>query len=132
MRAFGGDVAVPDEPALSLAAGMALAAHPDAVHDVLRGTDRAAIAAYRRSGWEAVRARQFSAIITDRPGLPLDNPPGFGQDYQECVQPLTARSRVTLPVPVSQRRARPAVVWIPRGSGSCQDAIRTLSGEGRS
>lgn len=132
MRAFGGDVAVPDEPALSLAAGMAPAGHPDAVHDVLRGTDRAAIAAYRRSGREAVRTRQFSAIITDRSGLPLDNPPGFLQDYEECVQPLTARSRVTLPVPVSQRRARPVVVWIPRGSGSCQDAIRTLSGEGRS
>jgi len=131
MRAFGGDVAVPDDPDLSLVAGMAPAAHPDAVHDMLRATNQEAIAAYRRSAEEAVRARQFSAIITDRRGLPLDSPPGFLQDYQECVQPLTAGNPVTLPVPIEWRHARPVVVWIPRGRGSCRVALRALGGGGR-
>src|SRR6185437_11823831 len=52
MRAFGGDVAGPDDPDLSLVAGMAPAAHPDAVHDMLRATNQEAIAAYRRSAEE--------------------------------------------------------------------------------
>ena len=64
MRAFGGDVAVPDDPSLSLLAGMAPAAVPGAVFDVVRATDRAGIASYRNSAYQAVKTRQFSAIIT--------------------------------------------------------------------
>jgi hypothetical protein len=122
MRALGGDVAVPGDPALSLAAGMAPAAHPAAVYDVLRATDRTAIVSYRRSAEEAVITHQFSALITSSPGEPLFNPPALLRDYQECVQPVP-----TLFVPVGTQ-IRPAVVWIPRGSMSCQAAISILHG----
>jgi Dolichyl-phosphate-mannose-protein mannosyltransferase len=123
MRAFGGDVAVPADPALSLLAGMAPAAHPAAASDVLRATDRTAIASFRRSAEEAITTHKFSAFITDSPGQPLDNPPALSRDYHECVQPVP-----TLLVPVAGGRARPAVVWIPRGGISCQAAIGILDG----
>ncbi len=128
MRAYGGDVAVPADPSLSLLAGTAPAAHPGAVYDVLRASDKAGIASYRRSAYEAVKTRQFSAIITAGPGQPLYDPPNLSQDYQECLQPLPA-GPATLLVPVAgSRRPRPAVVWIPWGNGSCQDAISILDG----
>jgi Dolichyl-phosphate-mannose-protein mannosyltransferase len=122
MRDFGGDVIVPGDPALSLLAGTAPAAHPGAVYDVLRATDRAAIVSYRRSAEEAVITRQFSAIITNGPGQPLFNPPALVRDYQECVQPVPK-----LFVPLGTQ-IQPAVVWIPRGSMSCQAAIGLLEG----
>jgi len=130
MRAFGGDVAVADDPGLSLRAGMAPAATPGAIFDVVRATDKAGIESYRHSAREAVKDRQFSAIIASSSGHPLYNPPDLVQDYQECVQPLPAGPG-TLLVPVSDSegsRLRPAVVWIPWGSGSCQDAISILNG----
>jgi hypothetical protein len=120
MRAFGGDVAVPDDPALSFQAGMAPTAHPAAVYDVLRATDRTAIVSYQRTAEEAVTARHFSAIITSSPGQPLFNPPALLRDYQECVQQVP-----TLFVPAGTL-IRPAVVWIPRGRMSCQAAISIL------
>jgi hypothetical protein len=128
MRAFGGDVAVPGDPSLSLQEGMAPAAVPGAVYDVLRATDKHGIASYRGSADEAVKTRQFSAFITASPGQPLNNPPDLARDYQECLQPQPAKGGVTLLVPVETGPARPAVVWIPRGSGSCQDAIAILDG----
>jgi hypothetical protein len=128
MRAFGGDVAVPNDPSLSLQAGMAPAAHPGAVFDVLRATDKAGIASYRHSAYAAVKNRQFSAFITASSGKPLYNPPNLVQDYQECVQPPAARGPAPLLVPVAGGRARPAVVWIPWGSGSCQHALSVLGG----
>ena len=128
MRAFGGDVAVTGDPSLSLLAGTAPAAVPGAADDVLRATDKAGIASYRDSAYEAVKSRQFSAFITASLGQPLNNPPDLVQYYQECLQPLTAEGTVTLLVPVVQRPARRAVVWIPRGSGSCADATAVLDG----
>ncbi len=68
MRALGGDVAVPSEPSLSLQAGMTLAAHPGSVYDVVRATDKEGIASYMDSAGAAVKARQFSAIISRRRG----------------------------------------------------------------
>jgi hypothetical protein len=126
MRAFGGDVAVPGDPSLSLLAGMAPAAVPGAVYDVLRATNNAGIMSYRGSAYDAVKARQFSAFIANSPGQPLNNPPDLVVYYQECLQPLPAKGAATLLVPVAERPARAAVVWIPRGSGSCQDAIAAL------
>jgi hypothetical protein len=128
MRAFGGDVAVPGEPSLSLLAGMAPAAVPGAVYDVLRATDKAGILSYRGSAYEAVKGHRFSAFIASSLGQPLNNPSDLVKDYQECLQPLPAKGAVTLLVPVPKRPARPAVVWIPRGSGSCADAIAILDG----
>jgi hypothetical protein len=126
MRAFGGDVAVPTDPALSLLAGMAPAAHPAAASDVVRATDRTAKASFRHSAEKAVSTRRFSAFITDSPGAlaaPLFNPPALSRDYHECVQPVP-----TLFVPVPGHAPRPAVVWIPRRGVSCQAALSILEG----
>jgi hypothetical protein len=123
MRAFGGDVAVPGDPALSLQAGMAPAAHPGAVFDVLRATDRTAVKSFRRSAEEAITTREFSAFVTDSPGAPLFNPPSVRQDYRECVQAVP-----TLLIPVARGRAKPAIVWIARGGISCAAAISILDG----
>jgi hypothetical protein len=102
---------------------MAPSAHPAAVYDVLRATDRTAIASFRRSAEEAVTTHRFSAFITDSPGPPLYNPPALSKDYHECVQPSP-----TLFVPVLGGRARPAVVWIPRDGISCPAAFSILNG----
>ncbi len=129
MRAFGGDVTFPGDPSLSLLAGMEPAAVPGAVDDVLRATGKAGIMSYRGSAYEAVKSRQFSAFITVSPGPPLNTPSDLVRDYQECLQPLPAKGAAVLLVPVAERPARPAVVWIPRGSGSCADAIAILDGK---
>ncbi len=123
MRAFGGDVAVPQDPSLTLMAGMAPAAHPGAVYDVLRATDKGAIASFLNSAEEAITTRKFSAFITSSPGQPLDNPPALAQDYQECVQPVP-----TLLMPVPGGRTAPVIVWIPTGGMSCQAAFSILAG----
>jgi hypothetical protein len=128
MRALGGDVAVPGEPSLSLLAGMAPAAVPGAVYDVLRATNKAGILSYRGSAYEAVKDHRFSAFITSSLGQPLNDPTDLVKDYQECLQARPAKGAATLLVPVPKRPARPAVVWIPRGSGSCADAIAVLDG----
>jgi hypothetical protein len=126
MRALGGDVAVPSEPSLSLQAGMTPAAHPGAVYDVVRATDQAGIASYMQSAGAAVKARQFSAIISPGAGKALYNPPYLLKYYQECLQSLPAGPTTVL-IPVAGRQPSPAVVWIPRG-GSCQHALSILSG----
>jgi len=130
MRALGGDVVVPDDPGLSLQAGMAPAAHPGAVFDVVRATDHSAIDHYRHSINAAVKARHYSAIITSGGGRPLYNPPDLSKDYQECRQALPAGPATLLvPVPGSAgSHLSPAVVWIPRGSGSCSGVISILNG----
>jgi hypothetical protein len=128
MRALGGDAVDPADPSLSLQAGMAPAAVPGGVFDVLRATDKAGIASYRRSSYEAVKTRQFSAIIDSGGGQPLYNPPDLVRYYEECLQPPSASGSATLLVPVARSRARAAVVWIPRGRGSCQDVITVLDG----
>jgi hypothetical protein len=127
MRALGGDIYVPAEPALSLLAGMTPSAHPGAVYDVMRAADPPAIERYRTSAANAVAARRYSAIISDGPGQPLFNPPDLTANYQECRQPLPAGPD-TLLIPVAGSAPRPAVVWIPRGSGTCQSAISVLNG----
>ena len=127
MRALGGNVYVPAEPSLSLLAGMTPSAHPGAVYDIMRATDPPGIESYTSSAKKAVAARQYSAIISDGPGRPLFNPPNITKDYQECPQPLPAGPG-TLLVPVAGSAARPAVVWIPRGSGTCQSVISVLNG----
>ncbi len=123
MRAFGGDVAVPADPSLSLLAGMAPAAVPGGVRDVLSATDEAGIESFRHSTQEAIAAHKFSAFIDDAPGAPLYDPPNLSRDYHACVQPVP-----TLLVPVPGHAARPAVVWIPRRGVSCQAALSILEG----
>jgi len=126
MRALGGDVAVPGDPSMSLQAGMAPAAVQGAAYDVMRATDKAGIASYLHSAAAAVKARQFSAIISSGNGKALYNPPGLLAYYQECLQALPA-GPATLLFPAGRNQPVPAVVWIPRG-GSCQHALSVLAG----
>ncbi|HTR90694.1 MAG TPA: glycosyltransferase family 39 protein [Trebonia sp.] len=126
MRALGGDVAVPSEPSLSLQAGMTPAAVPGAVFDVVRATDKTGIASYLNSADGAVKARQFSAIISPGAGKALYGPPHLLDDYQECLQSLPAGPATVL-IPVAGDQTRPAVVWIPRGD-SCQHVLSILGG----
>jgi hypothetical protein len=128
MRALGGSVAVPADPGLSLTAGMAPVAHQDAAYDVLRASDQAAIASFRRSAAEAVTSRRFSAIITDGPGPPFANPPSLGQYYYQCPQPLLAGVPAALFLPVAGAKVRPMYVWLPREGGSCTTAVSILDG----
>jgi hypothetical protein len=124
MRALGGDVVFPGDPALSLQAGMAPAAHPAAVYDVLRATDRAGIKSYRNSAEEAIVTRKFSVFISDSPGRPLNGPAALGKDYHECVQ-----VKPTLFVPAAgSTRLEPVLLWIPRSGPSCQTDFSILGG----
>jgi hypothetical protein len=126
MRAFGGDVAFPGDPAFSLQAGMTPAAHPAAVYDVLRATNKAGIDSYRRSAEKAVVTRQFSAFISESPGLPLNDPPSLLKDYHECVQ-----AAPTLFAPsAGSTRLQPVTLWIPWDGVSCQGAFRVFDRAG--
>jgi hypothetical protein len=127
MRAFGGDVAVSSDPSLSLQAGMAPPAVPGAVYDVVRSTARAGRVSYMRSAAAAVKAQEFSAIISSGDGSALSGPRYLLEYYQECLQPRPV-SPATLLIPVGRNQPVPAVVWIPRG-GSCQRALSILNGD---
>ena len=128
MRALGGTIAVPADPGLDLLAGLAPTAHQEAAYDVLRATDQAAIASFTRSAATAVADHQFSAIITDSPGVPLGYPPTLSRYYLQCPQPLLAGVPAALFNPVAGAMARPAYLWLPRGSGSCAAAVSVLDG----
>jgi hypothetical protein len=128
MRALGGTIAVPADPGLNLLAGLTPTAHQDAAYDVLRATDQTAIASFRRSAADAVATRRFSAIITDGPGLPLGYPASLSRYYEQCPQPLLAGVPAAVFVPVAGAGTRPAVLWLPRGSGSCPAAVSLLDG----
>jgi hypothetical protein len=126
MRALGGDVAVPGDPSMSLQAGMTPSAVQGAVYDVVRASDKAGIASYMHSAAAAVKAQQFSAIISSGNGKALYNPPDLLKYYQECLQALPA-GPATLLFPGAGHQLLPAVVWIPRG-GSCQHVLSILTG----
>jgi hypothetical protein len=130
LRALGGTVAVPDDPGLSLLAGMAPTAHQDATYDVLRATDQATIASFRRSVESALAARRFSAIITGDAKPPFGNPPALGRYYRLCPQPLLAEVPGGVFVPVAGPDLRPSRVWLPQGGASCAAAVATLDGAG--
>jgi hypothetical protein len=130
LRAIGGTVAVPADPGLSLMAGMAPVAQEDAAHDVLRASDQAAVASFRRSAARAVAERRFSAIITGSPGPPFANPPSLSRYYHRCAQPLLAGVPAGVFVPVAGAGVRPEYVWLPRGGDSCATAVRLLDGTG--
>jgi hypothetical protein len=128
IRELGGTVAIPADPGLSLLAGQSPVAHQDAAYDVLRATNQAAIASFKRSVSTALTAQRFSAVITDSPGLPLGYRPALGRYYQRCPQPLLAGVQAAVFEPVAGIAGRPAFVWVPRGSGSCPAAVRALTG----
>ncbi|HXB48347.1 MAG TPA: glycosyltransferase family 39 protein [Streptosporangiaceae bacterium] len=131
LRAFGGTVAIPADPGLSVLAGMPPAAHQDAAHDVLRASDKAAIASFMASAANAVAARRFSAIITDSAGPPPGYPPSVSRYYRLCPQQLLAGVPAAVFRPVAGISARPAWLWLPHGRGSCQSAVSVLDGAGK-
>jgi hypothetical protein len=128
MKAFGGTIAVPADPGLSVVAGLPPAAHEDAAADVLRASDRTAIASFSSTVAEAVAGRRFSAIITDGPGPPPGYPASLTRYYRPCPQPLLAGVPATLFRPVAGVAIRPVTVWLPRGRGSCAAAVSILDG----
>jgi hypothetical protein len=128
MRAFGGTIAIPADPGLSLLAGMAPAAHQDAAFDVLRGSNRAAITSFHRSIADAIATRQFTAIIAEGSGPPLGYPASLARYYRQCPQPLLAGIPASVFLPVAGTAIRPSAVWLPRGKGSCQAAVHILDG----
>jgi hypothetical protein len=128
IREIGGTVAVPTDPGLSLLAGQSPVAHQDAAYDVLRATNQAAIASFKRSVSAALTAQRFSAVITDSPGPPLAYRPALEQYYQRCPQPLLEGVQSAVFEPVAGITGRPAFVWVPLGRGSCLAAVRALTG----
>ncbi len=128
VHALGGTVAIPSDPGLDLAAGQPGVAHEGAVADVLRATNRAAIASFTRSAARAVAAQRFRAIITeqstDLDGFPAD----LGRYYHRCPQMLLSGVPRAWFRPVTGARVRPAWVWLPVGRGSCTAAAALLDG----
>jgi hypothetical protein len=128
LRQIGGTVAIPSDPGLSLLAGLPPVAHQDAVNDVLRSSDQAAITDFTRSAARAFAARLFSAVVTDR----LEPPPGYlpalARYYHRCPQPLLPGVPRAVFEPVAGLRARPAYLWLPGRHQSCAATIRALDG----
>ncbi len=129
MRAFGGPIALPSDPGLDLLAGKAPTAQADAVYDVMRASDQAAIASFERSAATAVAERQFSAIITTSTYPPRGYPSWLNRYYRRCPQRLLANVPAALFRPVVDAQSEhPVSVWLPRGRGSCPAAVRILDG----
>ena len=133
MKALGGTVADPTDPALGPQAGLPAVAHADAAGDVLRAANRAAIARYRASVASDIAGRRFSAVISEHPGPPSGYPPVLlNRYYQECPQPLLAGAPASAFRPVDGIRFRPARLWLPRGRGSCAAAVQGFNTPGGS
>jgi hypothetical protein len=130
LRTVGGTIAIPDDPGLELMAGLPPVAHRGATDDVLRGSNRPAIASFTGSAARAVAARRFSVIITDLAGPPDGFPADLTRYYRRCPQTLLAGVSQALFRPFTGFRARPAFVWLPVGHGSCAATVRAIDGPG--
>jgi hypothetical protein len=127
MRALGGTIAVPTDPGLDLLAGSPPVAHQGAADDVLRASDLAVSASFRRSAARAVAARRFSAIVTENAGPPDGFPADLARAYRRCPQTLLAGLPPAVFQPVAGPPGRPVYVWLPAGA-SCAAAVGTLNG----
>ena len=126
LRAVGGLIAIPADPALALMAGRPAVEDQLATVDVLRASDPAAKADFTRSVAREVAARGFSVIITevdgDLRGFPADLP----RYYRRCPQMPLAGIQ---PAPFRPTAAvQPVSVWLPVGHGSCAVVARELGG----
>ena len=128
MRALGGTIAVPSDPGLGLLAGRPAVAHQGATDDVLRASDPAGRASFRRSAARAVAARRFSAIVTESTGPPDGFRPGLARSYRRCPQPLLPGVPPAVFQPVAGPPGRPVYVWLPAGGASCAAAVGALNG----
>ena len=128
MRALGGTIAVPSDPGLDLLAGLPAVAHQGATDDVLRASDPAVIASFRRSAARAVATRRFSAIVTENAGPPDGFPPDLVRYYRRCPQALLPGVPQAVFQPVAGP-ARTAGLRMASGRGaSCAAAVRALNG----
>jgi hypothetical protein len=133
IAALGGTVAVANQPTLgSLSAPLA---QDGAVLDVLGGTNKLALRDYRGSAEAAAKSQQYSVIITDSPGPPLEEPPALRKNYLECAPPAadaTGASDAAAPlIPVAGHQPRAAWVWVAKGSGrSCASVLGVLRAAG--
>jgi hypothetical protein len=124
LRALGGTVAIPADPALAIMAGLPAVEDQLAAVDVLRASDPAAKADLTRSVAREVAAQGFTAIITevdgDLRGFPADLP----RYYRLCPQMPLAGIQ---PAPFRRSaQVQPVSVWLPVGHGSCAAVARAL------
>jgi hypothetical protein len=126
LRALGGTVAVPADPALAVMAGLPAIEDQFAAVDVLRASDPAAKAIFTRSVARAVATQRFSVIITEIDGDLRGFPADLTDYYHRCPQmPLLGIP----PAPFRKNAAvQPVSVWLPVGRGSCAAAARALDG----
>ena len=127
MRAFGGTIAVPSDPGLELLAGLPAVAHQGATDDVLRASDPAVSASFRRSAAWAVAARRYSAIVTENAGPPDGFPADLARSYRRCPQTLLPGLPPAVFQPVAGPPGRPVYVWLPAGA-SCAASVGALNG----
>ena len=126
LRALGGTVAVPADPALAVMAGLPQIEDQFAAVDVLRASDPAAKAAFARSVAAEVAARRFTVIVTELDGDLRGFPGNLPRYYHRCPQmPLDGIP----PAPFRKSAAiQPVTVWLPAGRWSCTAVARVLSG----
>jgi hypothetical protein len=126
LRAAGGTVAIPADPALAVMAGLPEVEDQFALVDVLRASDPSAKAAFTRSVARAVATRRFTMIITELDGDLRGFPADLSRYYHRCAQmPLDGIP----PAPFRKSAAiQPVSVWLPAGRGSCAAVARALAG----
>jgi hypothetical protein len=126
LRALGGTIAIPADPALALMAGLPGVEDQLAAVDVLRAKDPAAQSSFTHSATTAVADQRFTVIITeidgDLRGFPADLP----RYYHRCPQMPLAGIQ---PAPFRRGAGvQPVSVWLPVGHGSCTAVARALTG----
>jgi len=126
LRALGGTIAIPADPALALMAGLPAVEDQLAAVDVLRASDPAAKADFTGSVAREVTTRGFSVIITEIDGDLRGFPADLGHYYRRCPQMPLAGIQ---PAPFRPTAAvQPVSVWLPAGHGSCAAVALALGG----
>jgi hypothetical protein len=126
LRALGGTIAIPADPALALMAGLPAVEDQFAAFDVLRASDPAAEASFTGSVAREVAAQRFTVIITEINGDLRGFPADLTRYYRRCPQMPLAGIQ---PAPFRRSAAvQPVSVWLPVGHMSCAAVARELSG----
>jgi hypothetical protein len=126
LRALGGTIAIPADPALALMAGLPAVEDQLAAVDVLRASDPAARADFTRSVAREVAAKGFTVIITEIDGDLRGFPSDLPRYYRRCPQMPLAGIQPAPFRPSAQ--VQPVSVWLPVGLGSCAAVARALGG----
>jgi hypothetical protein len=126
LRALGGTIAIPADPALALMAGLPEVEDQLAAVDVLRASDPAAQASFTRSAATAIASQRFTVIITEINGDLRGFPADLSRYYRRCPQMPLAGIQ---PAPFRNGSGvQPVSVWLPVGHGSCAAVARALTG----